>query len=87
MQQIHLDRNNLYAIRYGNDDPTNDIRVIRFCLSVPEEHYVQDGFDRALIRRSTENFLPDKVRLNQHYRGVQGARLGSSYDALLAYIC
>jgi asparagine synthase (glutamine-hydrolysing) len=54
-------------------DPTNDIRVIRFCLSLPEEQYVQNGMDRALIRRSTENYLPDKVRLNQRIRGIQGA--------------
>ncbi|MFE5321185.1 asparagine synthase-related protein [Paenibacillus sp. NPDC056579] len=54
-------------------DPTNDIRVIRFCLSVPEEQYVRNGVDRALIRRSTQNMLPDQVRLNQRIRGVQGA--------------
>lgn len=54
-------------------DPTNDIRVVRFCLSVPEDQYVQNGLDRALIRRSTESILPDNVRLNQSIRGVQGA--------------
>ncbi|NQX66751.1 lasso peptide isopeptide bond-forming cyclase [Paenibacillus alba] len=54
-------------------DPTNDLRVIRFCLSVPEEQYVQNGLDRALIRRSTEKLLPDAIRLNQRIRGVQGA--------------
>ncbi|WP_338789124.1 lasso peptide isopeptide bond-forming cyclase [Metabacillus sp. FJAT-53654] len=54
-------------------DPTNDLRVIRFCLSIPEGQYVQNGLDRALIRRSTEGLLPDKVRLNQGIRGVQGA--------------
>ncbi|MEK4065676.1 lasso peptide isopeptide bond-forming cyclase [Peribacillus sp. FSL R5-0717] len=54
-------------------DPTNDIRVIRFCLSLPENQYVQNGVDRALVRNATENYLPDKVRLNQRYRGVQGA--------------
>ncbi|TXK82496.1 lasso peptide isopeptide bond-forming cyclase [Paenibacillus sp. N3.4] len=54
-------------------DPTNDIRVIRYCLSVPEEQYVQKGLDRALIRRSTEKLLPDSIRLNQRIRGVQGA--------------
>ena len=54
-------------------DPTNDIRVIRFCLSVPEKQFVQSGMDRALIRRATEKYLPDKVRLNQRIRGVQGA--------------
>jgi asparagine synthase (glutamine-hydrolysing) len=53
-------------------DPTNDIRVIQFCLSVPGEQFVQNGVDRALIRRATEHYLPDKVRLNQKIRGVQG---------------
>lgn len=62
------------SLRYSlwKRDPTNDIRVIQFCLSVPEEQYVQNGLDRALIRRATKSFLPDKVRLNQRYKGVQG---------------
>lgn len=62
------------SLRYSlwKRDPTNDIRVIRFCLSLPEDQYVQNGLDRALIRRSTEKFLPDNVRLNQRTRGVQG---------------
>ncbi|CAM4113514.1 lasso peptide isopeptide bond-forming cyclase [Paenibacillus alkaliterrae] len=62
------------SLRYSlwKRDPTNDIRVIRYCLSLPEEQYVQNGLDRALIRRATENLLPDNVRLNQRIRGVQG---------------
>lgn len=54
-------------------DPTNDLNVIRFCLSVPEEQFVQNGLGRALIRRATDGYLPDKVRLNQRIRGIQGA--------------
>lgn len=63
------------SLRYSlvKRDPTNDLRVIRFCLSLPEEQYVQNGIDRLLIRRSTENYLPDNVRLNQKIKGVQGA--------------
>lgn len=62
------------SLRYSlwKRDPSNDIRVARFCLSLPEHQYVQDGLDRALIRRSTVNYLPDNVRLNQTIRGVQG---------------
>jgi asparagine synthase (glutamine-hydrolysing) len=60
-----------YAVR--ERDPTSDPRVVRFCLSVPVEQYVQNGMDRSLIRRSTENYLPDKVRFNLRVRGVQGA--------------
>ena len=73
MQVIHLQQNYLYVIHYGNEIQLMILRVIRFCLSVPEDQYVQNGFDRSLIRRSTENYLPDKVRLNQRIHGVQGA--------------
>ncbi|HHW37901.1 MAG TPA: asparagine synthetase B [Bacillales bacterium] len=63
------------SLRYGivDRDPTNDLRVIRFCLSVPDEQFVLNGFDRALIRRATEGYLPDDIRLNMLRRGVQGA--------------
>ncbi|MEC5424046.1 lasso peptide isopeptide bond-forming cyclase [Virgibacillus sp. C22-A2] len=62
------------SLRYSvwKRDPTNDLRVVRFCLSIPEDQYVQKGLDRALVRNSTKNFLPDEIRLNQRYRGVQG---------------
>ncbi|WP_019913511.1 asparagine synthase-related protein [Paenibacillus sp. HW567] len=59
--------------RVWDRDPTNDLRVIRFCLSVPEGQYVQNGVDRSLIRRSMKGLLPDEVRLNRKRRGVQGA--------------
>ncbi|MDQ0114821.1 lasso peptide isopeptide bond-forming cyclase [Paenibacillus harenae] len=63
------------SLRYNvwKRDPTNDIRVIRYCLSVPESQYVSNGLDRALIRRATDKLLPDQIRLNQRIRGVQGA--------------
>ncbi|OKL36570.1 lasso peptide isopeptide bond-forming cyclase [Domibacillus mangrovi] len=62
------------SLRYKlwDRDPTNDLRVVRFCLSVPEKQYVQNGLDRSLIRRSTKDYLPDKVRLNQKIKGIQG---------------
>ena len=39
-----------------------------------------------LIRRATENYLPDKVRLNQRSRCSRG-RLDSSNDAKMGHIC
>ncbi|MFE7060537.1 asparagine synthase-related protein [Sutcliffiella sp. NPDC057660] len=67
--------NTKLSLRYKlwNRDPTNDLRVIKFCLSIPEGQFVQDGFDRSLIRRATKGILPDKVRLNQLVRGIQGS--------------
>ena len=67
--------NTKISLRYSlwDRDPTNDLNVIRFCLSLPDEQYVQDGMERSFIRKATKNLLPDKVRLNQHVRGIQGA--------------
>ncbi|MFC0213219.1 asparagine synthase-related protein [Paenibacillus chartarius] len=53
-------------------DPTCDPRVVRFCLSIPIEQYVQNGIGRSLVRRATKGYLPDRVRLNSRVRGVQG---------------
>jgi len=63
------------SLRYGvwDRDPTNDLRVVRFCLSVPEDQCVRDGVGRSLIRRATAGHLPDSVRLNHRVRGAQGA--------------
>lgn len=53
-------------------DVTADPRIIRFCLSLPTEQYIQQGIGRSLVRRAMEHRLPDQVRLNQRIRGVQG---------------
>ncbi|WP_078595898.1 asparagine synthase-related protein [Evansella clarkii] len=63
------------SLRYStwDRDPTNDLRLIKFCLAVPQEQYAKGGMERALIRRAMKGLLPDKVRLNQHSRGLQAA--------------
>ncbi|MFN7250070.1 MAG: asparagine synthase-related protein [Anaerobacillus sp.] len=65
------------SLRYSlwDRDPSNDIRVISFCLAVPEEQYSIEGLDRSLVRRATKGYLPDKVRMNYKVRGVQSADL------------
>lgn len=76
------------SLRYAlwERDPTGDSRVVRFCLSLPIEQYVQNGYGRSLVRRATKSLLPDAVRLNQRTRGVQSAdwlhRMRSSWSAL-----
>ncbi|MGG6310578.1 asparagine synthase-related protein [Paenibacillus macerans] len=77
------------SLRYSlwERDPTNDLRVIKFCLSVPEDQFVQNGVGRSLIRRSMKNHLPDEVRMNVKTRGVQGAdgihRMKPSWDLFM----
>ncbi|WP_077214417.1 asparagine synthase-related protein [Bacillus dakarensis] len=77
------------SLRYSlwDRDPTNDLRVIQFCLSIPEEQYVKNGMERSFLRRATKNILPDKVRLNHQIRGIQGAdtvhRMRSCWSAFV----
>lgn len=80
------------SLRYSvwSHDPTNDLRVIRFCLSLPTDQFVQKGLDRALIRRSTKNYLPDQIRLNQRVRGIQAAdsihRMAHEWESFIEQI-
>ncbi|MEC5424048.1 asparagine synthase-related protein [Virgibacillus sp. C22-A2] len=77
------------SLRYSlwDRDPTNDLNVIRFCLAIPEEQYVTGGMERSIIRRAMKDYLPDKVRLNQSSRGIQGAdvvhRMTSDWSGFL----
>lgn len=68
-------------------DPTNDLNVIRFCLALPEDQYTIAGKGRSIIRRAMKNRLPDKVRLNQDSRGLQGAdvinRMSQDWEGFL----
>lgn len=52
-----------------NRDPTNDKRVIEFCISLPDNQFVRYGKERYLIRRAMKNILPDKIRLNYSKEG------------------
>jgi asparagine synthase (glutamine-hydrolysing) len=78
-----------FSLRYGlwNRDPTNDLRVIKFCLALPDSQFVQNGIDRSLIRRATENYLPRQVRQNHQFRGAQGVdsvhRMRSTWNELM----
>ena len=63
-----------YQAMFGVDtrDPTGDVRVFEFCLSLPEEQYFRDGKSRWLLKRSMAGHLPDEV-LNNKLRGLQSS--------------
>ena len=42
--------------------PFFDRRLIEFCLSLPYEQILSDGFDRMILRRSMEGILPKEVQ-------------------------
>jgi asparagine synthase (glutamine-hydrolysing) len=64
--------------RFGIDvrDPTADLRVLSFTLSVPDAVFIDpsDGSRRWLVREAMRGRLPDQVRLNRR-QGLQAADL------------
>jgi asparagine synthase (glutamine-hydrolysing) len=63
-----------YSALFGVDirDPTGDVRVAEFCLSLPEDQFRRAGVPRWLIRRAMAGRLPAEV-LAPRPRAVQGA--------------
>jgi asparagine synthase (glutamine-hydrolysing) len=57
-------------------DPTLDVRVLAFCLGIPDRLFMDpaSGLDRMVIRAAMAGRLPDEVRLNRR-RGRQAADL------------
>jgi len=55
-------------------DPTADVRLLEFCLAIPDEQFARGDRDRWLIRRAMEGILPPEVQWNTR-RGSQGADL------------
>jgi asparagine synthase (glutamine-hydrolysing) len=53
-------------------DPTADVRLLEFCLSVPTEQFWNAGVQRALARRALADRLP-KIILEETRRGQQSA--------------
>ena len=50
----------------------SDVRVIDFCLGIPNAQYLRHGHDRQLIRRSMRDLLPASIR-QRTTRGAQAA--------------
>lgn len=63
-----------YQAQYGIEirDPTSDLRIIEFCLALPEEQFRSQGVSRRLIRRAMAGRLPDEILTNPR-RGLQAA--------------
>lgn len=43
-------------------DPFLDIRVLEFCLSLPQEQLQKEGWPKIILRRAMKSILPDAVR-------------------------
>jgi asparagine synthase (glutamine-hydrolysing) len=53
-------------------DPTIDMRIVEYCLSIPEDQFLRAGQTRWLIRRAMRNLVTPVV-LEERRRGLQEA--------------
>lgn len=53
-------------------DPTGDLRVVEYCLSIPDDQFRRAGQRRWLIRRAMRGRLPDAT-LDTRKRGLQAS--------------
>jgi asparagine synthase (glutamine-hydrolysing) len=53
-------------------DPTADLRLVEYCLGVPDDCYLDERGSRVLIRGAMAGLVPDEVRWNTAY-GTQAA--------------
>lgn len=49
--------------RYATAQPLYDRRLNEFCLSLPLDQQIRDGWDRRVLREAMRGLLPDEVRL------------------------
>ena len=66
-------------------DPTSDLQVVEFCLSIPEHLYLRQGQDRWLLRRVMQDALPPEIT-NTQTKGLQTADWYESVAAALPRI-
>ncbi|MFO1270415.1 MAG: asparagine synthase-related protein [Rubrivivax sp.] len=53
-------------------DPTADLRLLEFCLAVPEEQSLRDGHTRWLLKRYARDLLPPEIT-GSPTKGLQAA--------------
>lgn len=65
---------NLQANLLGLDsrDPTSDLRLVEFCLAVPDHQYLRDGQTRWLLKRLMDGVLPPEIT-QARSTGIQAA--------------
>jgi asparagine synthase (glutamine-hydrolysing) len=50
------------AVAVEPRDPFLDLRVLSFCVSLPDDQMLSDGWPKAILRRATAGLLADEVR-------------------------
>lgn len=78
---------NALANAYGLEmrDPTADVRLVEFCLAIPESQYLGGGQFKWLLRRLMKDVLPPEI-LDVKTRGLQSADWPEQMDRAIPQI-
>lgn len=78
---------NALANAYGLEmrDPTADVRLVEFCLAIPESQYLGGGQFKWLLRRLMKDVLPPEI-LDVKTRGLQSADWSEQMDRAIPQI-
>lgn len=60
------------AFRIDRRHPLSDVRLVEFCLAIPEEQYLLGGQSRSLLRRAMATDLPPEILSGVGGKGYQG---------------
>jgi len=74
LNRIDNGEHNVEANLLGLDsrDPTSDLRLLEFCLAVPDHQYLRDGQTRWLLMRLMGDVLPPEI-IQARTMGLQAA--------------
>ena len=60
------------AMGFEQRDPTSDLRLLEFCLAIPDHQYLSKGQTRWLLHRLMADVLPSEI-LHAQTKGLQAA--------------
>ncbi|HWP95225.1 MAG TPA: asparagine synthase (glutamine-hydrolyzing) [Syntrophomonadaceae bacterium] len=70
---LHEDDLNSMMFSIENRSPYLDSNMFDFCYSIPNEHLIQNGYGKFILRESVKGLLNDKVRLDRQKKGFNAS--------------
>jgi len=72
---VILHEDDLNSMRYSieNRSPYLDINLFEFAYSIPNEHLIQNGYGKLILRKTMNGILNDKVRLDRRKKGFNAS--------------
>jgi len=70
---LHEDDLNSMMYSIENRSPFLDSNLFKFAYSIPNEHLINDGFGKYILRESLKSILNDQVRLDRRKKGFNAS--------------